>query len=58
MMSIIIILRGNLALTHGLLVYFSVLYCTSFYILKKRAFRDAVAKENAWKEVSNQVRLR
>ena len=42
---------------HGLLVvYFSVLYCTTFYILK-RAFRDAIAKENAWKEVSNQVRL-
>ena len=43
---------------HGLLVvYFSVLYCTTFYILKKKAFRDAIAKENAWKEVSNQVRL-
>ena len=41
-----------------LVVSFSVLYCTTFYILKKRTFRDAIAKENAWKEVSNQVRLR
>ena len=57
MMSIIIILRCNLSAYHGLLVVsFSVLYCTTFYILKKSAFRGAIAKENAWK-VSNQVRL-
>ena len=39
--------------------YHGLFFCTVllFIYFKKRASRDAVAKENAWKEVSNQVHL-